>query len=109
MAGKINPYDYEPEYSDDEDIGNVNVDNCEIRNAADVMSDCSEGNSPLSYLDNSVGKPPTDWCQSGTYQSMGRSLPSSLPPSLPLCLSAPPPFFSTQPSDCNQIWHAYVD
>ena len=24
MAGKINPYDYEPEYSD-EDIGNVNV------------------------------------------------------------------------------------
>ena len=31
MAGKINPYDYEPEYSDDEDIGNVN--------------------SPLSYLD----------------------------------------------------------
>ena len=26
-------------YSDDEDIGNVNVDKCEIRNAADVMSD----------------------------------------------------------------------
>ena len=54
MAGKINPYDYEPEYSDDEDIGNVNVDKYEIRNSADVMtrlSDCSEGNSPLSYLD----------------------------------------------------------
>ena len=44
MAGKINPY--EPEYSDD---GNVNVGNCEIRNAADVMSDCSEGNAALSY------------------------------------------------------------
>ena len=29
MAGKINPYDYEPEYSDDEDIGNVNVDKYE--------------------------------------------------------------------------------
>ena len=44
MAGKINPYDYEPEYSDDEDIGNVNVDKYEIRNSADVMtrlSDCS--------------------------------------------------------------------
>ena len=26
MASKINPYDYEPEYSDDEGIGNVNVD-----------------------------------------------------------------------------------
>ena len=51
MAGKINPCDYEPEYSDDEDIGNVNVDKYEIRNSADVMSDCSEGNSPLSYLD----------------------------------------------------------
>ena len=51
MAGKTNPYDYEPEYSDDEDIGNVNVDKYEIRNAADVTSDCSEGNSPLSYLD----------------------------------------------------------
>ena len=37
MAGKINPYDYEPEYSDDEDIGNVNVDKYEIRNSADVM------------------------------------------------------------------------
>ena len=53
MAGKINPCDYEPEYSDDEDIGNVNVYTYEIRNSADVnrLSDCSEGNSPLSYLD----------------------------------------------------------
>ena len=27
-----------------------------------------------------------------------------------VCLSVylyPPPFFSTRPSDCNQIWHAY--
>ena len=53
MAGKINPYDYEPEYSDDEDIGNVNVDKYEIRNSADVMtrlSDCSEGNSPGAVI-----------------------------------------------------------
>ena len=28
MAGKINPYVYEPEYSDYEDIGNGNADNC---------------------------------------------------------------------------------
>ena len=42
MAGKINPYDYEPEYSDDEDIGNVNVDKYEIRNSADVMTRLSD-------------------------------------------------------------------
>ena len=70
MAGKISPYDYEPEYSDDEDIGNANVDKCEIRNAADLMSDCSERNCPLAYLDNRVGKPPTDWSQLGRCQSM---------------------------------------
>ena len=29
----------------------INVDKYDIRNSADVMSDCSEGNSPLSYLD----------------------------------------------------------
>ena len=49
MAGKINRYDHVPEYSDDDDIGNVNVDKYEIRNAADAMSDYSEGNSPLAY------------------------------------------------------------
>ena len=72
MAGKINPYDYEPEYSDDEDTGNV--DKCEISNAADVVSDCSEGNYPLAYLDNRVGKPPTYWCQCGKCQSMDSGL-----------------------------------
>ena len=36
---------------------------CEIRNLCE-MSDCSEGNSVLLYLDNRVGKPPTNWCQS---------------------------------------------
>ena len=26
-----------------------------------------------------------------------------------VCLSVPPPPFSTRPSDCNQIWHTYSD
>ena len=51
-------------------FGNVNVDKCEIRNAADLMSDCSERNCPLAYLDNRVGKPPTDWLKRGRCQSM---------------------------------------
>ena len=34
------------------------------------MSDGSEGNSPLSYLDSRVGKPPTYWCQCGRCQSL---------------------------------------
>ena len=77
MAGKINPYDYEPEYSDDEDIGNVNVDKYEIRNSADVRSDCSEGNSPLSYLDlqcwQATNRLVSVW-YCGRYQSIGRSV-----------------------------------
>ena len=48
---------------------------CEIRNLCE-MSDCSEGNSVLLYLDNRVGKPPTDWCQSvGDVKAWSSSLP----------------------------------
>ena len=87
MAGKINPYDYEPECSDDEDIGNVNVDKYEIRNAAEVMSDCSEGNSPLSYLDLQCWQATNRLVSVWEISKHRQVRPSVLPP----CLSAPPP------------------
>ena len=110
MAGKINPYDYEPEYSDDEDIGNVNVDKYEVRNAADVMSDCSEGNSPLPYLDLQCWQATNRLVSVWEISKHRQVRPSVRPPSLPPCLSAPPPLFRHNRVTATKFGtHIYAD